>query len=560
LNTYTISFSSLYNNAKSFSKLFLDYISNTEQTSKLIQTFFRWDFRQSGDFEQHFVNLAQKEYRRQEICELLKSQHERFGSTDSIAQNIEKLQSRNTFGVITGQQVGVYSGPLYTIYKALSAITLAEKLHELYPDYEFVPIFWLEAEDHDVEEVSEIASYSGNSLNEFTLEFDHQKKHSVGKRLLPESIRDFNDGFLETLPKTEFYDQISECIHTCYNPSFGYKDAFAKMLVKLLGSEGLLLIDSDCKEFKTLCKPLFLKEMETFPKTSQQIIAQSALLEEAGYASQAKARAINLFMFDENGERLKLEPLNDNTIEVVETNQTFQRSQLLELIEESPERFSPNVILRSLVQDFVLPTSAYIAGPGEISYMAQFKTLYDFYNVPAPIIYPRASITLVEPKIDRLLDKALLSLKLDGKKEVLEAFFSDPQAFENTLITADSKMAIDQEFTIASNQLDDLLKTLSVSVSDIDLTLLPSLEKLAANMQQQLWGFKNKVLKSEKQRNSDLIKQIEKCNTHLLPKGTLQERMINILYFLNKYGPDLIGELRQVLKKHSPEEHIVIEL
>jgi len=560
LNTYTISFDSLYKNAKRFSKLYLDYISDSETSSKLIHTFFRWDYRQSGDFEQQFQNLSERNFSRSKLCDLLNKQHEQFGFSSQIRKNIEKLASKNTFAVVTGQQVGLYTGPVYTIYKALSAIILAEKLRDLYPDYDFVPIFWLEAEDHDVEEVSQVSIFSGNDCKNFTLDFDASLKQSVGKLRLPESMSEFNTKFIESLPQTEFSQHLSSCINECYNPKNGYKQAFAKMMVSLLGGQGLLLLDSDCTEFKNICKPIFMKEIEQFPATSQNIITQSAKLEELGYESQAKPRAINLFLFDENGKRMKLEPVSENLIEVVETKEQFTKDHLLELISDSPERFSPNVILRSVVQDYVLPTSAYIAGPGEISYLAQFKTVYHHFNVPAPIVYPRASLTLIEPKVDRLLDKALNRLKLDGKKEVLEHFFSDPQAFENDMINAHAEIDIDSEFLNASNELEELLKKLSETVSQIDLTLMPSLDKLSSNIQQQLGGFKSKVVKSEKQKNSDLIKQIEKTHTHLLPNGTLQERAINIIYFLTKYSPDLINELKQILINHSPDEHIIVEL
>ncbi len=559
MNTYTISFSSLFQ-AKRFSKLFLDYISNTDTTNQLIQNFFKWDYRQSGDFEQHFLDLAKRRYLRPELCSILNTQHETYGFTEQIQANISKLADEKTFTVVTGQQVGLYTGPLYTIYKALSAIALAEKLRDLYPDYDFVPVFWLEAEDHDIEEISTVSSFVGNSCKNLTLEIESHQKQSVGKLKFPESISAFNVDFLDHLPETEFLEHVSACIHECYSPQNGYKQAFAKMLVKLLGDEGLLLIDSDSLAFKSLCKPIFVKEVERYPKTSQNIIAQSALLEEHGYESQAKARAINLFMFDEHGRRLKLEPVSEEIIEVVETRQQFQKNQLLEMIQDSPDRFSPNVILRSIVQDYVLPTSAYIAGPGEISYMAQFKSNYEFFEVPSPIIYPRASITLIEPKIERLISKALGSLKLDGKTDVLEKFFLDPLTFENDLINASSLMDIDEEFLKINAGMENLMKELSYPISQIDLTLMPSLEKLTSTISQQLNGFKSKVIKSEKQKHADLIKQIEKSKTHLLPNDSLQERVVNIMYFLSKYSPNLIQELKEIILKQSPQEHIIVEL
>ncbi|HET6512139.1 MAG TPA: bacillithiol biosynthesis cysteine-adding enzyme BshC, partial [Candidatus Kapabacteria bacterium] len=353
------------------------------------------------------------------IAQLISDQAAGLGVTSSIvSETLVRLRSPKTFAVVTGQQVTLFGGPLYTIYKTATSIALAEQLRAQYPEYDFVPVFWLETEDHDLKEASSTAvlnktfdlthiSYMPEGFDSATIDSNWKKQvgpYPLDAQPLEAAIAQLN----EALQPTEFTENLLADLRSAYKPGHTFAEAFSRWLYTLFADQGLLILDANNAQAKALGRDIFLKELETSPKLSEKVVLQTVHLEEH-YHAQVKPRAINMFYL-EDGERFAINEKERKSAEprsyfLKGSKRTFTHEELVSMLLEHPERFSPNVLLRPLFQDTILPTVAYIGGPGEIAYFAQFKSAYEWAELPMPLIFSRVTGTIVEDKFQQSLDK-----------------------------------------------------------------------------------------------------------------------------------------------------------
>jgi bacillithiol synthase len=561
VHTHVLPYDKISGGNRAFSRLFLEYISHAENDDSIISRFFSGDYRKDEDTRKLLERLTKREYNRPALVSFLKKQNMGFGCNGTTLRRIDGLRSPNAVAIVTGQQVGLMTGSLYTIYKTLSAIVLSEQLKARFPAYNFVPIFWLEGEDHDYDEAASVSVLSENQLKNFRYdEKTYTLNKSVGRTRFSEDIQTFTSDFLSALPPSSYREVIGTILHEIYKPGETFETAFAKTMMRLFSDDGLILCSSNDPEFKQLAKPVFIRELETSPQSSQNVISQSAQLEEKGYEVQAKTRPVNLYLY-ENDQRSRIEPAGKDAFTLHLGRARLTKSELLELAHGAPERFSPNVILRPIVQDSVLPTLAYIAGPGEIAYFAQYRQNYEFFNIPMPFIVPRASLTLIEPKNWRVFEKISELENRQSTKETIAEFFASVQEFLKDAINAASTVEIDLEFSQTDRVIQAEIERLASRLGQIDPTLRQSLEKTASQISHQFDGLKGKSFRAEKQKHAELVQQIEKCEVNLFPAGVLQERAINIFYFLNKFDLSLIQRLKEVIKSQSAETgHLIVEL
>ena len=557
MNCYPISYERLAQHGKRFPLLFTDYASQNERSEKCVSKFFNGDFRNASIIKEKLARLEHTNYPRESLVTLLLEQQNHYAPSPKTLENIERLRNPKTVAILTGQQVGLFSGSLYTIYKTASAIALAKRYKRDFPDYDFVPIFWLEGEDHDYDEIASVTILVGNEAK--TLRYDEKnyaERKMVGRTRLSEGITAFVDEVLALLPESDFKAELSTLVRNAYKQGETFLTAFAKFMSALFKDDGLIFLSPDDAKFKSLVKEVFIKEFETFPKNSEQVIAQSALVEEEGYEAQAKVKPINFYWIDEQGNRWQIEPHDEKYFLLKPSREQQLKTALLETVHNAPERLSPNVILRPIVQDKALPTLAYVGGPSEVAYWAQLKRAYEFFNVDMPLVVPRASLTIVEQKISKVFEK----LGGDSRRARYEQFFCEREAMLKNYIVSHSEVNLEHIFETAETQVKNAMAQLEAELIRIQQSLSQTRQTIEGKMLFQLSQLKEKAFRAQKQRENDFLSQMEKCEANLLPSGKLQERALNVMYFLNKYGMSFLQTVQEAIETSDWSAHLIVEI
>lgn len=512
-----------------FSELFFDYLYEFSE----VAPYYNHNFRDAQSLLNMMASIDQREYNREVLVKVLDEQNRSFGSTQKALDNIALLANKSTYAVVTGQQVGLFCGPLYTILKTITTIKLSERLKQKFPQADFVPVFWLEGEDHDFAEMNHTAVLDQENKS-IRIEYlpggqmPERNVGAVGELSFDASLEQTLATLQSTLQKTDFTDELLAKLREYYIPGRTFNQSFTGLMNHLFEDYGLVFISSNNAALKKLASPLFVKEISEFPKTSQTVIRQSAVLEEK-YHAQIKAKSINLFMFHKGGRYL-IEP-REHDFSLKGTRHFLQKDELLKLATESPELLSPNVVLRPIVQDTLLPTVAYVAGPSEIAYQAQLKPVYDQFNVLQPIIYPRASGSFIEERVERAMEKFGLGLT---------EFFEESDKLTSKVAERISEVKADVLFGSVNTSIHDALNELKFGLKEIDPTLLGALEGVKSKIDGNMSVLKEKTVAAQKRRHETAMRQIERAIAGLLPNGSLQEREISVLYYMNKYGPDLV--------------------
>lgn len=540
-----------YHSLPSYNELFLKYIEDFSALDR----FYEFNYKSYEDFFK-CIDLKKENYQsgkdffRNELCDILREQNAAFGSGEKTFTNINLLAEHDTFAIVTGQQLGLLTGPLYTIIKAINAIQLARKLSEKFPEQKFVPVFWLEADDHDFPEI--------NNVNVITKDFElknisyfekgeEQEKYlkPAGSIILDEHIEGFISQLEESFNRSDFSEELFSRIRNCYAPGADIKTAFSKFMNWVLGDEGLIFIDPSVKQIKEMLKPVFHKELSTAPVTCEKVINTSVELEES-FTVQIKPKAINLFYIHE-GNRYLLEPRDNDIFALKHSRQKFTKDELFGLLDTNPERFSWNVVTRPICQDYILPTVAYIGGGAEIAYFGQLKEVYKFFNLTMPVIYPRTSVTIIENRVKTFLEKNDLKFN--------ELFYE--KELNKKLSRNNSDISAGQIFSDLKDELNGIFYSYGKELSRIDTNQTDAFMKRSRQFVESMDVAQEKFTTAQAKQNDVLTKQLEKILLSVYPKETLQERSLNITYFLNKYGRDVITQLIEQIKPDIYEHQLI---
>ena len=526
--------------------LFLDYLYEFENVSD----FYTYDFRNRENYLKIFKNIT--ENRRNlspDISSVISEQYSNLAPTELTEKNIKKLSDKKTLAIVTGQQLGILGGPLYTFYKIITAIKLSRFLSERYDDYNFVPVFWLEGDDHDFNEVRSIKIIDEkNSLS--TIGYKEQveeddSKQSVGFIKFDSSITDFFNNLSNGLKETEFKASLIEGLKDFYNEGKTFKEAFRDLVFRYFDKYGLIIFDPQEIEAKRLLKPIFKKEITDFRLHTEKLVHLSATLEEL-YHAQVKVKPVNLFLMVDEG-RHSIEPV-ENEYRLRRKRKSFTQEQILELLENEPEKFSPNVLLRPICQDYLLPTAFYIGGPSEISYFAQIKPLYEFYDIVPPIIYPRSSATILENPIANILEKHTVDIN---------DIFIDVENVKKKIINSVEESSIDEMFDGLTKHVETAFDELKEKLIDLDKTIADSSNRYRDKIFGSINELKAKAEKAQQKKYEATLRQIDRAAVNLFPNSNLQERELNFVYFVNKYGEDFMKKIFDELQINKFEHQVI---
>jgi bacillithiol synthase len=472
---------------------------------------------------------------RSALLEALREQQSRRGAPAEARAAAGRLADPATVAIVTGQQAGLFGGPMYTLLKAVTAIKLAERVTAEH-GVPAVAIFWIESEDHDWQEVSSCAILDGD-MQRRTITLGTPPGAGEGPvasvRLDP-SVLAAVESVRATLAPTEFTAAVVDGLSRAYRPGAGMSEAFGTWMESLLGRLGLVLYDASEPRTKTLAAALFTRELES-PQTSALATAQGRALADLGYHAQVVSAddAVALFVLD--GTR---QPVRRRGGDFVVGETAAAGAALIEESRLRPERFSPNVLLRPIVQDTLFPTICYVAGPSELAYLAQLGPVYEHFGVPEPLVMPRASATLVDAGGTRFLAKHRLAL---------ESLQPDDDAALNQLLESELPRSVEEAFAAASEAVESGMTRLAEAVPSIDPTLGGAARSSLGRMQHDLRALHDKIIHAAKRRDDTLRRQFAKVRAQAFPDSQPQERAVGFAYFLNRYGPALIDRLHDEL-------------
>ena len=466
------------------------------------------------------------------LCDALDDINRAIGAGEKVFANISLLRDDDCVTVLTGQQAGLLAGPLYTIYKALSAVRAAECLRGR--GFKAVPVFWVATEDHDFEEVnrayvidvkSELARLESHSA--------HAENEPVGAVKLDDSISQTLSAMFDELRPTEFTAGLRDVVTDAYLPDAGFGTAFGKLLAALTAEYGLIIVDPLSRELKRLSAPIYREAVLRARETVDALLRRNGELEDAGFDPQVAVGDdyFPLFWHSDDNQRLALRLTTNGIYKAKGVNREFTIDEIAATAENEPWRLSPSVVLRPVVQDFLFPTVCYFGGGAEIAYFAQNSEVYRCLDRPVTPILHRQSFTIVEAKHERTLKKYDLEF-LDlfkGLEDLLPRIVDEFLDRDTARTFAEVEEAINTQL----NRLDREL-------SDVDPTLAANLATRRRKVIYHIAALQKKFRNVEINKDETLRRRIDSLFVSLLPKEALQERTINIAYFLNQYGPRFV--------------------
>ena len=513
-----------YKNTGYFSKLICDYLAEDES----LKPFFN-RFPNLENFK-HQLTEKQKNFtddKRHLLAKRIMYQYGDNSISQSTLSNIDLLKEHTTFTITTGHQLNLFTGPLYFLYKIFSTINLAEKLNKTYPTNHFVPVYWMATEDHDFEEI--------NYFNLFgkKVKWERNSAGAVGE-LSTDGLKEVKQQLKKDFGESENAKKLISFFSDAYTKHDNLADATRFLANTLFYHHGLVIVDGNDAELKKCFIPYAEKELTenlSFKKVSETTEKLNAL----GYSEQVHPREINLFYLKENLRERIIE--RDGSFYVNETDISFSKAEILKELQENPQRFSPNALLRPLYQEVILPNLCYIGGGGELAYWFQLKDYFNKVEVPFPILLLRNSALLVAKNLSEKLSKLNVSVE--------DLFL--PQ---HELMTKHTKeiSKIDIDFSQQKDFLKQQFSDLYELAKQTDASFLGA---VGAQERKQLNGLENlekRLLKAQKRNLSEELERIKDIQNQLFPNQSLQERQLNFSEFYLEYGEELLDVLKENLE------------
>jgi bacillithiol biosynthesis cysteine-adding enzyme BshC len=501
-----------------------------------VAPFFSGDPADRSAWADAIARTQSHDRRRDAIAAVIAGQQERRGAPARAREAGRLLANRTTVAVVTGQQAGLFGGPLFTLLKALTTIKLAEQVSRDH-NVPAVAVFWIDAEDHDWEEVRSCTVFD-EGLTPRTVSLPARP----GAEPAPVATIDLDDSILEALddierllPPTEFRESLVGGLRRAYTPGLGMADAFGRWLEEVLGHRGLIVYDSADTASKPLVSQVFARELSMPGQTVKLAALAGSDLTARGYHAQVHGHedGVALFHLDTGRHAIHREDGG-----FVVGDQHYAAAALVEQATSQPASFSPNVLLRPVVQDTLFPTICYVAGPNELAYLGQLRGVYEHFGVPMPLFYPRATATILDSAALRFLTKYKLPV---------EALQAQDEAALNELLKSQIPPAVEESFTEVAQAIDAQMAQLIQTIPTLDPTLEGAARSTLERMQRDLQNLHGKMIHAAKRRDETLRRQFIHARALAFPGGHAQERTIGFLSFLNHYGPALVDRLDEEL-------------
>lgn len=485
--------------------------------------------------------------RRQKVSDILERQNQAWNASPQVLANIERFR-RGALAAVTGQQVGLFGGPMFSIYKALTAVKLAEQASASGVDC--VPVFWLATEDHDLAEVNHVTLATEHGPPEM-LRVSSQgiADAPVGSVRFGTEIDSAVAHAVELLNDSD----VAHWVRQAYRPGETLGSAFARLFARLFAEWGVILLDPADKAFHDLAKPLFQAAIERAPELDDALLARGKALESAGYHQQVKVTSASTLLFEViNGARTvvrrKSNGGNGGEYSIGETRTS--RQDLLELIEAAPEKFNPNVLLRPVVQDYLLPTLVYTGGAAEVAYFAQVAVVYEKLLGRVTPILPRFSASLVEAKPERILTRYQLGLP---------EIFLGPEKVRESIAARSLPADLQSRFSEAQASVEQSMAAVRESIKKLDPTLVDATDRARTRMAYHIDRLHRRASRAELLRNEVITRHADILNNALFPNKQLQEREIAGVSFVARYGSELLSNLYRTIQPDC-HDHQVIEI
>ncbi|HXX22048.1 MAG TPA: bacillithiol biosynthesis cysteine-adding enzyme BshC [Terriglobia bacterium] len=524
------------------SPLFLDYLYHFDRVSR----FYNAPPYEISSYEAVVSRLQNVARNRRDLCAMLMRQNKAFGCGAATFENLRRLEEGGSFAVVTGQQVGLFSGPAFTIFKALTTVRLANYLTE--QGIPVVPVFWFATEDHDLAEVAEVATLD-DEYNLVSLA-DHGDSPSprspVGNvRLTPESTQALArlEACLPTGPPRE---ALLQDLRETYTPGATWVEAFGGFMARLLSRWGVIFLNPLDPAVHQLSAEVYAQALERAPELRAKLLERSQSLIQSGYHAQVKVAENSTLVFVvREGNRLPIHQQDRDYL--VEGAQKTRIEELRRELADNPMAFSPNALFRPLVQDSLLPTIAYVAGPSELAYLGQAQVLYEAFGRPQPVFFPRAAFTLVDHRVQRLLDKYRLSV---------EEVWLGEEHVSGKIAAVGLAEGWSERFDQAQQDLASLLGRLRGDIETLDPTLVEALQTAQEKIHYQMDRLRGKVSRAGLARSELLARHAQALTRFLTPQRDLQERRVGGAYFLGRAGYELLPRLLSQIRTDGPGHQV----
>lgn len=520
---------------RAYPRILLDYLSG-----QLDEKYYSYSFSEIGFSEaidQRSKLPVDRELLHKVISEQYRQLKNKISPSLEVDKNISLVTKLNTFTVSTGHQLTLFTGPVYFIYKIITTINLASKLSGLFPSKNIIPVFWLASEDHDLDEINHIHLFGKK------IEWNPPYSGAAG-RISATGLKLVIDELKSKFLSNEKAEKMIHLFSNAYQDSHSLSVATRIIVHELFADKGIVVIDPDDERLKSS----FVKEMKQDIEhhAAYSIVNETIVELEPNYRAQVHPREINLFYLDKHQRSRIIE--KDGGYEVLETNLKFSKEQLRKEIESHPGKFSPNVVLRPLYQEKILPNIGYIGGPAEIAYWLEYKKMFEHFGCRLPVLVMRNSLTIIDaPAQDKLKKLGLLPEDLFLAEEALiKKYIKDKSSGE---------FSIDRFMRQTESIFDEAIS----QVSNIDSTLKPSVEAEKQKIQNSLRLLEEKIRRAEKKKYETAIHQLVKLKEKFFPSNALQERHENVLAFYSMYGEDFFNQLYMHLDPFEKKFFLLLE-